>query len=51
MNYGETMENEKKGDRRLPDPIRGIAPEELARRMMERPPKKEWRFMKRKGKP
>jgi len=31
-------------------PIRGVAPEELARRFLQKPPKKEWRFMKRKGK-
>ncbi len=44
------MNQEKNEHRKLPDPIPNATPEQVARAIMKKTPKKEWRFM-RKGKP
>ncbi|MCY4148072.1 MAG: hypothetical protein OXF73_01715 [Gammaproteobacteria bacterium] len=44
------MKPEKNENRKLPEPIRGVTPEQLAKTIMQRPPKKEWRFMQSKPK-
>ncbi|MCY4263842.1 MAG: hypothetical protein OXE78_03180 [Gammaproteobacteria bacterium] len=40
------MKPEKNENRKLPEPIKGVTPEQLANSIMHKPPKKEWRFMK-----
>ena len=44
------MKEEPNELRILPDPIPEITPEEIAQDFMRKPPKKEWRFMKKSGK-
>ena len=41
------MKREKNENRKLPEPIKGATPEQVAKAVMQRPPKKEWRFMKK----
>ncbi|MCY4218062.1 MAG: hypothetical protein OXE56_02155 [Gammaproteobacteria bacterium] len=43
------MKPEKNENRKLPEPIPGATPEQVAKIIMKKPPKKEWRFMKSKS--
>jgi len=40
-----SMKPEKNENRKLPEPIPGATPEQVAKIIMRKPPKKEWRFM------
>ena len=44
------MKQEKNEYRKLPEPIKGATPEQVALAIMQGKPKKEWRFMKRRRK-
>jgi len=44
------MKPEKNENRKLPEPIPRATPEQAAKIIMKKPPKKEWRFMKTKSK-
>ena len=44
------MKKEPNEFRILPYPILGKTPEVIAQVIMRKPPKKEWRFMKKSGK-
>ena len=39
------MKKERNENRNLPEPIRNSTPEQVAQVIMQKPPKKEWRFM------
>ena len=41
------MKREKNEYRKLPEPIPDATPEQVARVVMQNPPKKKWRFMKK----
>ena len=45
------MNKEKNEYRKLPEPIEGVTPNQLAKVIMQSPPKKEWRFMNKRQKP
>lgn len=40
------MKRERNENRKLPEPIRNATPEQVAVSIMQKPPKKEWRFLK-----
>lgn len=40
------MKQERNENRKLPEPIRNVAPEQVARTIMQKTPKKEWQFMR-----
>lgn len=44
------MKRERNENRKLPEPIRNVTPEEVAISIMQKPPKKEWRFMSKNTK-
>ena len=43
------MKQEKNENRKLPEPIKDAMPEQVAKAIMQKPSKKEWRFMKKSG--
>ena len=42
------MKRENPEHRKLPDPIPNATPEQVALAIMKKPPKKKWRFMRKK---
>ena len=42
---GVIMKRERNENRKLPEPIKNATPEQVAKAIMQKPPKKEWRFM------
>ena len=45
------MKEEKNEYRNLPEPIESVTPDQLAKVIMQAPPKNEWRFMNKRQKP
>ncbi len=43
------MKPERNENRKLPDSIPNATPEQVAKKILSQPPKKEWRFMKSKS--
>jgi len=43
------MTKERNENRKLPDPVKGFTPEDVASVILQKPPKKEWRFMKKQA--